>query len=396
MTSGDAEFAVAVQHHQAGRFDAAAALYEQILATDPGYMEARRLLAVLHFQRGNAGEAETLLRQVIATAPENAKAYDNLAFVLHGRGHLGEAVSLLRKAAELAPDNDAILFNLGNLYAELGRTRDAIQALQRAAAANGANIEARQRLATELLKTGNAPAALRHLEACVALGAADSAVYAHIAIALADMGDESRLNALVDLERFVVCRQIGDRHGFASLGEFNAALASHIAGNSTLHDEGTTVNGMDTFEVLTSAEPHVVALKAFIEDEIGNRLQALPDAPHPFAQAAPKRWRIESWGVKMWRQGHQVTHIHKKAWLSGVYYVQLPEIIRPRQKGHDGWIEFGQGPADLYAVARPPVRLIQPIEGMLVTFPSYIWHRTLPFESKRDRISIAFDAIAAD
>jgi len=396
MTSGEADFAAAVQHHQAGRFDAAAALYERVLANDPGRLEARRLLAVLHFQRGNSGEAEALLRQVIAAAPDNAKAHDNLAFVLHSRGRIGEALNVLRQAAELAPDNDAILFNLGNLFAEVGRTADAVEAFQRAAAANGANIEVRQRLATELLKTGNAPAALRHLEACVAHGAADSAVYAHIAIALADMGEESRLNALVDLERFVVCRQIDDRHGFPSLGEFNSALAAHVADNSTLHAEGTTVNGMDTFELLASAEPHVVALRRFIEDEIGNRLRALPEASHPFAKAAPRRWRIESWGVKMWRQGHQVTHVHKKAWLSGVYYVQLPEIVRPGQKGHDGWIEFGRGPADLYAVARPPVRLIRPVEGMLVTFPSYIWHRTLPFEAKRDRISIAFDAAAAD
>jgi hypothetical protein len=30
---------------------------------------------------------------------------------------------------------------------------------------------------------------------------------------------------------------------------------------------------------------------------------------------------------------------------------------------------------------------------MLLTFPSYFWYRTLPFDSDEERISIAFDLI---
>jgi hypothetical protein len=29
----------------------------------------------------------------------------------------------------------------------------------------------------------------------------------------------------------------------------------------------------------------------------------------------------------------------------------------------------------------------------MLTFPSYFWHRTIPFASEEDRISIAFDLI---
>lgn len=35
--------------------------------------------------------------------------------------------------------------------------------------------------------------------------------------------------------------------------------------------------------------------------------------------------------------------------------------------------------------------LKKPAPGLLLLFPSYTWHRTLPFESGTDRISIAFD-----
>jgi hypothetical protein len=101
-----------------------------------------------------------------------------------------------------------------------------------------------------------------------------------------------------------------------------------------------------------------------------------------------------SWGVRMWRQGYQVSHIHHHAWLSGVYYVQLPDVIHDSSNaGHEGWIEFGRGGEGYYVSSEPEIRLIQPVEGMLLTFPSYMWHRTIPFESPNERISIAFDVV---
>jgi hypothetical protein len=35
----------------------------------------------------------------------------------------------------------------------------------------------------------------------------------------------------------------------------------------------------------------------------------------------------------------------------------------------------------------PPVWTIQPREGLLVLFPSYVFHRTIPFTGDRQRIS---------
>ena len=35
-------------------------------------------------------------------------------------------------------------------------------------------------------------------------------------------------------------------------------------------------------------------------------------------------------------------------------------------------------------------------EGCLVVFPSYLWHRILPFENRGERISYAFDVVTVD
>ena len=42
-----------------------------------------------------------------------------------------------------------------------------------------------------------------------------------------------------------------------------------------------------------------------------------------------------------------------------------------------------------------PTRAIPPEEGRMLLFPSYMYHRTIPFESETRRISIALDAVPA-
>ena len=36
---------------------------------------------------------------------------------------------------------------------------------------------------------------------------------------------------------------------------------------------------------------------------------------------------------------------------------------------------------------------VRPQPGMLVLFPSYFWHGTVPFKSDQPRLTVAFDAV---
>ncbi len=93
----------------------------------------------------------------------------------------------------------------------------------------------------------------------------------------------------------------------------------------------------------------------------------------------------------MWRQGFQVAHVHHNAWLSGVYYLHLPGVIDDPDGNHGGWIKFGKGSDELYNLSEPLTRLIKPREGMMILFPSYLWHRTIPFDTDEERVCIAID-----
>ena len=57
-----------------------------------------------------------------------------------------------------------------------------------------------------------------------------------------------------------------------------------------------------------------------------------------------------------------------------------------------GWLKFGE-PGPHCDPKLPPDRYIKPQRGMIVIFPSYVWHGTVPFEGDADRLTVAADLV---
>jgi uncharacterized protein (TIGR02466 family) len=124
--------------------------------------------------------------------------------------------------------------------------------------------------------------------------------------------------------------------------------------------------------------------------------RTLPDdSHHPFIASKPDRYRLTAWSVVLEAQGHQIPHIHPSAWLSGVYYAEVPDVVSTPGEHPAGWIEFGRPPEHYHTRTEPEAKLFQPREGLLLLFPSYLYHRTVPLEATGRRISIAFDVCPA-
>ena len=73
--------------------------------------------------------------------------------------------------------------------------------------------------------------------------------------------------------------------------------------------------------------------------------------------------------------------------------MRLPEAIGAADDGAAGWIAFGRPPAHFHLDVPPKVTPVRPEEGLMLLFPSYLYHHTIPFESAGARISIAFDVL---
>ncbi len=84
-------------------------------------------------------------------------------------------------------------------------------------------------------------------------------------------------------------------------------------------------------------------------------------------------------GAPARRTGHHTHHVHPRGWISSACYIALPECVSDGRTDQ-GTLSFGQ-PGVATAPALPAEFSVRPQAGMLVLFPSYFWHGTVPFAS---------------
>lgn len=95
------------------------------------------------------------------------------------------------------------------------------------------------------------------------------------------------------------------------------------------------------------------------------------------------------WGNVSPKGGMNFTHVHPSGWMSGVYYIQLPEgtdQITFEDPRPARMMDFQRSCliSDEYFAHKPKV-------GELLLFPSWLPHFVLPNTSNENRISISFN-----
>ena len=95
--------AIAIQHHQAGRLQAAAQVYRQILTAAPDHAGALHLLGVIAYQAGKLDEALACYRRALQLQPDYAEAHGKLGGALEEIGDLRGAEDAFRAALRHNP-----------------------------------------------------------------------------------------------------------------------------------------------------------------------------------------------------------------------------------------------------------------------------------------------------
>jgi uncharacterized protein (TIGR02466 family) len=421
---------LAVQQHQAGRLQEAEALYRRVLELDTDQADALHLLGVIAHQRGQNEAARALIERAIGNRSDNGHYHLNLGNVLRELGKLEEAASAYQRAIAIKPDLVIAHMNLGALLQEQGNLAAAVTAYERviagapryadahynlavalkdlgrlddAIAALWRSIEAAPSarrfvvLAGYLLERHNAREALAACDRCLQLDPRNILALAFKSVALGELGERTALRSLLDFDRLIAHVRISTPPGFADVAEFNRALIKHVRSHPSLIVQprtGATRSGSHTEELLVEPKGPFTAFENLVNEAIGLYLRSLIHDPgHPYLAHSPVRWRLTVWGVILDRQGHQEPHMHADGWVSGVYYAKVPAEVNAADGTRAGWIEFGRPPAQFQGAGTPELRAIRPEEGLLLLFPSYCYHRTIPYDSDDERISIAFDAL---
>ena len=424
-------FEEAREHHMAGRWLEAQALYQEILDADPQHADALHLSGVLSLQNQRYPSAIELISKAIEINPAPAKYHSNLGTAFRESGQHQAALASYRRALEADPQFVDAYRNMASNYMYMGETQlaracfetaldaepDFAHSLggfawllqqegeldraaklgQRAVELDPNETKLQTNLAIILLKKGDAAGAVALCDRCLAVQRECARALSIKVIALAESGQEAASSRLMDLERLISAETIAPPKSYESLTEFNRDLAERVASHPSLMPSPAnhaTRGGWHTGELAHDDSAPLRAFKAMLVERVIDILSmAPPDPTHPFWAMRPARFNLNIWGVVMESQGHQVSHIHPTAWMGGVYYPELPPEVADSALGPAGWIEFGRGYNDCYQKTQPQTRNVQPSEGMLVTFPAYFWHRTIPFDSAQRRVSIAFDVV---
>lgn len=372
------------------REDEAVAGYQRALAKNPLHMAAHQELNALLYRGGR--DAEFLASFDAAEkklGPVPAIWLGKGAF-LNRTGRFDAAEALFARAAQVQPENPEALNGLALALAGLGRLDEAVQAYERSLTLRPDAVPARVNLAGVLLQLGEGPRALALTEAAVADAPHDQAALAMHELALR-MTRDPRADILANYDRHVQLFELDLPSGFNA--ELNGWLDT-LHGDAREHVDQTLRGGTQTMEPLfDSGHPLIATLRGKIEEAVAAYIARMDDADdHPLASRRGDGFRFTgSWSSRLRDQGFHTNHIHPMGWISSVYYVAVPDAV---EEGQQGWLKFGE-PSFATPMNDAIRRLVKPVPGRLVLFPSYMWHGTVPFHASTARTTIAFDAVPA-
>lgn len=382
----------------AGELDQAQQTWEALLASHPTHGPTLESLSGLLWMRhADVDVARRPLDRAMQAAPEQPGIVVQLAQLLDTAGDSAQAVQLLEAALVRTPGRP----ELHAAAARVALAADPDRALAHARQAVQASGGRRSTVATyadALLAAGHVAEAADVAGRLYQADPRDS----H---ALALLGTAGRLlrdpghDALVDYARRISAEPIDVPDGWSDLPAYLGDLARELAALHRWQAHPLDQSLLGGSQVaLHPAQAEGPALRAFvqaIDGPIRRHLARLAEIPDPTGRQASAGYRFSGmWSVRLRPGGHHRNHFHGQGWISSACYIELPSGMDA--PGGEGWLGFGQ-PGVPTTPELTHEYLVQPQPGLLVLFPSWMWHGTLPFrgEPQDRRLTIAFDLLPA-
>ena len=380
-----------------GRHDDALAAYRRAVELRPDSLDSHQALNNAVWLYGDPAQYLESYRSALERAPAAIELHVDLAHRLTLMGRASQAQAHLRAAIASGLDSASLHHELGRALAGQGQTAQAYRQVQHAL-----TMDPQPRFQLDAARLclieNRAADALSHVDTAIESTPDDQVAIAYRGVCWRQLGDP-RESALNDYSRYVRTFDLPAPPGYASIADFNRDLAQTLAHLHRAHRapaDQSLRGGTQTIEDLFATRlPHIDALRALFEDAISAYIHDLPpNAEHPLLRRKTGRFRFSgSWSVRLARAGYHVNHVHSQGWISSCYYVRLPRASADPML-QAGWLKLGE--TDLKLAQREHIgRMVQPHEGMLVLFPSYMFHGTTPFDTDEERITVAFDVVPA-
>ncbi|MBS0558027.1 MAG: hypothetical protein JSR27_11500 [Proteobacteria bacterium] len=377
------------------RHDEADAAFRHVLQLEPSHMPALAGLGESVWQR--TGDADLAATTIATIAPIHPPELVLLLAKLarQARGHAGE-LGMLEQELERAPASLALRLGAARaaMFCAPARALDhALTAVRAAPRDKGAYAL----YGDALLANGRAADAAAVAAQLLQVDGHDGHALALQASAWRLSGDP-RYRELYDYTRFVHAQPIDTPAGWADLPAYLRDLSRCLRGmhGARFHPLDQTLQGGSQIELYPehAQDPALRAFAQAIAGPIDRYLRMLGPGADALRRRNQGRWRCNGmWSVLLRANGFHFNHFHGQGWISSACYIDLPESIGTGNG--DGWIKFGE--PVLPTTALGAEYFVKPEPGLLVLFPSWMWHGTVPFAgtAQATRLTIAFDIVPA-
>ena len=396
----DAALQRAVGDIQEGKLKRAERSLSRVVKAHPKHPDALHYLGVALYQLGRYEEAIAQLAAAVSVAPDYAAAHNSQGILFLEKRDFGRAVEHITRALEIRPDYAGAHSNLGNAYQEQNELDLAVNCYCSALSFHPGHREATYRLASAYLQRNEAEDALEACVSCLGIDPYCQHAIAYKSMALQSLGRDDEALELCDYEGMVHLAELEVPSRYIGLRQFNDALVEEVQKHPTLVWEPfnrVTTGGAVTGDMLLNPSQTIKAFERTLRDALEDYRESLIETPdHPFLGRIPKSYRLTLIASILRAGGRHPAHIHESAWLSGVYYVKVPEVVSVDDTKCAGWLEFGR-PGYPAPSEFAPVTTAKPARaGIALFFPSYFFHGTIPFTGSEERIGIAFDVYPDD
>ena len=378
-----------------GELDKAEEELHVAIKLKPDAIEAHESLNKLYWEHGKDDKFAESYENAIKLIPQSPFLRSSYSSQLMLAGKETEAENVIKKALADLGENHIFLHDLGAIHARRGDYEKAKEFNHKALMEMPEVARYRIDMANYLIREQDFKGALEHLDVAEKSKPYDQEMWAYKGICWRLSGDEKE-QWLNDYDNFVQGNFLNVPDGYDNLEHFLNILkkelhSMHTTGRHPL--DQSLRNGTQTTSFLLDQPAKVIQdYRKVLSQCVTDYLSSLPDDPtHPFLNRHSKGFTFSgSWSVRLKDEGFHVNHIHPKGWLSGPTYIEIPPEMSPDDPDKAGWVKFGEtclGLGDDEHVAKA----VCPEPGLVVFFPSYMWHGTNPFKSDEYRMTTPCD-----
>jgi len=444
-------FDSALQNHKKNDFKNAEQLYNQVLIKDPNHFGSIFYLGSIYLQKKNLIKAKQLFEKAVKIQPNYAEAHHNLGQSYKELGNVDKAIKCFQKAIKIQPKILASHNNLGIMQKELGNNDEAIECFQNAIEIQPDFATSHNNLGIVYIEIKQYENAIKCFKKAIKINSQFAMAHYNLgkvykelknyikSVKCFEKANTTRSRAEIleslyfskDLETYSITLKkfiesdplnlrIATMAAYVSKKEnitndypfcrdplnyvytnnlkdvmedpdkFSKNLSSILNKVDFIWQPATksTILGYHTSGNLFNRNEHeIIQLQNLIKNQINIYINQYKSSKDYFIKKWPQKSKLESWHVKLLKNGYQKPHIHPAGWLSGCFYLKIPKMLKDDQ----GAIKFTLSGYDYPFDKKLPDLVHVPKVFDIALFPSSLFHETVPFDSHEERHVIAFD-----